>query len=266
MKNKEIYSKFLNNDTFLDICSSSSSFRKFWKMNEEIIAKRIKIDFENTPGSGRRGEISQIQGTNDYRVRIRITSDTDCNAYTLAHEICHGLIYIQGYPRCEIPRYLLTDLILKKENDILKNLQNMCCELNTLFYDPLVNRHLENYEFDLDEIYKKINDKTPDIDLKITTEYRKATLTFLYSTMKIEISNYYPSGLENSKYLSWFDTNCPEIVEDSLENIHIVEKCYSRTPDEVKNCILRILKRYEMKGEPSAFNILLISPGNDKRI
>jgi len=246
-----------DNDIFLTIYSVSSAFQRFWDEYKEKINKRIVIDLKNPPKSGEEGVISRIHGTENFRVRIQISSDIDRNAYRLAHEIYHGLIFIQMYPQCEIPRFLLTNLKSKKERD---DLLNMCKGLNTLIYDPLVNRHLEGYGFNLHEIYLKSSKKEVKIKLKIFNEYQKANLGFLYSLMKIEIAKYCPSELNKSTYLLWFEKNCRKILNDCLENILIVQNCDYNNPDEVKNSILSILERYRLTGKISPQHILFIQP------
>lgn len=246
-----------NDDTFLSIYSGSFAFRKFWDQNKEKIDDRIFIDLKNPLKSGKEGVISRIHGTENFRVRIQISSDIDRNAYRLAHEICHGLIFIQRYPQCEIPRYLLTNLKSKRERN---ELLNLCEGLNTLIYDPFVDRHLENYGFNLHDIYLKSSKKQVKINLKNLSEYQKAKLGFLYALMKIEIAKYCPSELKKSVYLHWFEKNCREIVNDCFETILIVENCDYYNPDEVKNCILSILERYRLTGELSPQHILFIHP------
>jgi hypothetical protein len=161
MNNKNTNEDLQNNDTFLAIRSGSSAFRKFWDENKEKIDDRIVIDLKNSPKSGEKGLIIRIPGTNNFKVQIRTTSDFGRNAYYLAHEICHGLIFIQGYPRCEIPRWIMTDLISKRCEDILHDLPGLCKGLNSLIYDPFVNHHLETFGFNLQNVYLKSSTEIP---------------------------------------------------------------------------------------------------------
>jgi len=250
----------LDNDTFWAIYSGSSAFRRFWDEYKEKIKNKIVIDLKNPPQSGEEGGIIRIPGTDNFRVQIRRSLDIDRNGYILAHEICHGIIFIQGYPECTIPLFLCNELIAKKENDTLKDLIKLCKMLNTLIYDPFVNFHLERFDFDLKNIYLKSSKEIPPYNPNSLTAYQEAKLGFCYGLMKIELSKYCPTELKKSVYLSWFEINCPYMMEEWLEIIQIMEKCNYCKLKDVEICILSILERYGLAGKLYSPNFLHIQP------
>lgn len=234
----------------------SEFFQFYCNERQQLFTKPIKWFLDK--GLKVRGEATPHASY--YSVKIPCIPARLDEAYIVAHEIEHCVIWEEGFPPIYPARSLLTDNI-----DILGFVKTMADELSTFLYDIKVDSKLFIYGFDLCDIHQRISEKNYEQFFRngapaLRNKFERMVRIFRYAKRRILLEIFcIDFNPENSRYLSWYDENYPDIVRHALDIISIIREIELDQPENIRIICQRILNKFELKITPTSEGLMIIS-------
>lgn len=213
---KQNYSYVDEKYFFHDLLENDERFKRLYRADRVWINKPLlcfKADF-NMQSAASYGSI----GNEAYTIMSNYQKIPVTDSIHMAHEIEHLVLHSLGHKG------------VTHKNRELNAQYRTHKYLNDMLYDPLLNKKLIQYGYDLQK-YLNLSDKVQlgmpnigDNELLVKTLYVKRTLD--YRNLDVSIKE------DEIEFLNWVKIAYPQVVSDSKKILEIVEKYEIEIPHQ----------------------------------
>ena len=234
---------FSEDDALGELLVSSKEFRAFYKAERDKVARKVYWSHSRDLGAGIRGRSTTYKDGRQVVFLSRCPASLD-DAMLVAHELEHLVLRAEGFPgigakpdRHSGKPHPATDLL--------------ATAISSTILDPVVNRRLQTYGFDLWEDYQgEVNDsmvQLRDPSSKSSDDLTVKTNVFNYASKILdwELAGGRSREVEN-RFMLWFNERYPTIAEEGGRVVGLVERMGYNNPGEVTALFGEIIRGYDL--------------------
>lgn len=213
----------------------SPEFREYFICISEEFEK-ISIEIKENPRRNRCHKISE----GIYEIEVM-----DRTPYLVAHELEHCFIFEGNLPEVHIDREFFAMLLGQSKTQILGKLSMIAENINSLVYDPIIDRKLESVGFNMQKVHGFLLTAHAPMEHLDNQDGLSRKASILYFSLKKYLLEIY----FNSDSWIFIEEYChyPDICEKSKELIDCLKKCQYRNSLDIENLFINIINILDLK-------------------
>ena len=232
--------KLYNEDIALGhVLTGSKIFRSFYQQEIDRLSL-LNIQWALNPDSANHMQ-TLITPEVNYVVVKKMPIPTK-DAYGVAHELMHLILYKEGFPGLFCTREGIQDAY---------NFE-LASYVNNAILDQSVDKRLGSYGFDLWENYFKMSKDQKrtfqDLNPNQTAPRKKLDFASLYILKALgwDVACQL-SSRENNEFIEWFEGLFPDISQEAQKLLVFIRKTGYDTPEQVSTILWHIIDKYGLQ-------------------
>lgn len=214
---------------------NSPEFKSFYESERPKI--RRNIIWAHDPELGSNIRATYLPKPKEHLLAFMTLPITVDDAFDTAHELQHFICSEEGYPSVS-------------NSALMQTSSNLAPALSSSLNDPIANKRLVSFGFDLWAQYDKacISEKSY-IERKdepvAPTEKLYYTAFYISKALNWDVCCLY-SPRESNEFLEWYDTKYPNFSKEAKESLALVKKIGYETPEEATAVFTELITQFEL--------------------
>ena len=220
-----------------NLLESSPQFKSFYEAERSKITRNIIWAYDPELDSNVRA--TYLPKIKENLIAFNTLPLSSEDAFDTAHELQHFICNEEGYPSVK-----LSELLAAQTNS------NLAAALSSSLNDPIVNKRLLSFGFDLWAQYDKDSAKEKAF-MEKTAEPQSPTeklyFTAYYVTKALLWDVCCLSSARNSNdFLEWYDSHFPNFSAEARETLAWIKEQGYETPEKAEAVYTKLITRFEL--------------------